>query len=423
MLLTAARLFDGDATTIAQPWLRLRGERIEALGSFYNGPPPPLDEGEDRLDFPEATVLPGLIDTHVHLVFSALATNADIVAQVTRESDDELIHRALANVRAALYAGITTVRDCGGRGELVQRVRDTLRRGEAKGADVLACGAPITTANGHCHWLGLIADGEAAALAAAERMLTQGADFLKVMATGGNMTPSSDPMIPQYDARTLTGIADLGRSAGKHTAAHVLSRSAIPHAVAARVRTIEHCDWRVEVERYEFDESLAQTMIEQGQFAGLTMSGLTRRALVPDDGSDVPALLKRLDARFACERRMIDSGVRFTLHSDAGVRRTPIDTLALGLRAAVHELRLTPAEAIRAATATAAEAIGLPDRGRLAPGLRADMLVVAGNPLTDMSALEKVRAVMQAGRLVELPSRALVDAEQATLRIADSHRS
>ena len=287
---------------------------------------------------------------------------------------------------------------------------------------MLACGAPITTTNGHCHWLGLIADGEAAALAAAERMLTQGADFLKVMATGGNMTPSSDPMTPQYDARTLTGIADLGRSAGKHTAAHVLSRSAIPHAVAARVRTIEHCDWRVEVERYEFEVSLAQRMIDQGQFAGLTMSGLTRRAVVPDDGSDVPALLKRLDARFACEREMIDFGVRFTLHSDAGVRRTPIDTLALGLRAAVHELRLTPTEAIRAATVTAAEAIGLPDRGRLAPGLRADLLVAAGNPLSDIAALEQVRAVMQAGRSIELPRRALVDAEQATLGIGQPQR-
>src|SRR5262245_30196027 len=362
MLLTAAHLFDGDATTLSRPWLLVRGERIEALGSFHNGPPPALDDGDEHLDFPGATILPGLIDTHVHLVFSALATNADIVAQVTRESDEELFHRALIAARSALHAGITTVRDCGGRGDIVQRVRDRLRRGDAEGAEVLACGAPITTTNGHCHWLGLIADGEIAALAAAGRMLSEGADFLKVMATGGNMTPTSDPMTPQYDARTLTGIADLGRSAGKHTAAHVLSRSAIPHAVAARVRTIEHCDWRVEVDRYEFDADLAQRMMDQGQFAGLTMSGLTRRAVVPDDGSDVPALLRRLDARFACERQMLEFGVRFTLHSDAGVRRTPIDTLALGLRAAVVELGLTPAEAIRAATSSAAEAIGLPDR-------------------------------------------------------------
>src|SRR5438445_11478995 len=123
MLVTADRLFDGDATTSSRPWLRTRGERIEAIGAFHNTPPPALDAGEKRLDFPGATILPGLIDTHVHLVFAALATNADIVAQVTRETDEELFHRALVAARSALHAGITTVRDCGGRGDVVQRVR------------------------------------------------------------------------------------------------------------------------------------------------------------------------------------------------------------------------------------------------------------------------------------------------------------
>src|SRR5580765_7029861 len=104
MLLTADRLFDGDATTISRPWLRTRGERIEAVGSFHNGPPPELEPGEAHRDFPGATLLPGLIDTHVHLVFAALATNADIVAQVTRETDDELLHRALIAARSALHA-------------------------------------------------------------------------------------------------------------------------------------------------------------------------------------------------------------------------------------------------------------------------------------------------------------------------------
>jgi imidazolonepropionase-like amidohydrolase len=97
---------------------------------------------------------------------------------------------------------------------------------------------------------------------------------------------------------------------------------------------------------------------------------------------------------------MIEFGVRFTLHSDAGVRWTPIDRFALGLRAAVVELRLTPAEAIVAATRTAAEALGLNDRGVLLPGKRADLLVVEGNPLQDPACLERVRAVMKAGRWV-----------------------
>ena len=258
---------------------------------------------------------------------------------------------------------------------------------------------PITTTTGHCHWLGLKADGHEAACRAAERMLAAGADFLKVMATGGNMTPSSNPMRPQYDPETLRAIADMGRSAGKHTAAHVLSRSALPHAIAARVRTIEHCDWRVEEDRYEFEPELARRMIDQEQYAGLTMSGLARRAFVPEVAKIASAgPVRRLDARFAAERRLIDFGVKYTLHSDAGVRLTPIDRFDLGLQAAVRELKLTPAETLRAATGSAAEALGLEDRGTLTPGRRADLLVVEGNPLEDIACIGRVRAVMKAGR-------------------------
>jgi imidazolonepropionase-like amidohydrolase len=395
LLLTSDRLFDGTGgPTRQRPFIHLSGESIATVA----GEPPPCPA--ERLDFPGCTVLPGLIDTHVHLVFCAAESNEAVVEQVERETDEELLIRALANAKAALRAGVTTVRDCGGRHRVVQEARDRIRRGEAEGADVLACGMPITTRTGHCHWLGLVAETAGEVYRAGERMLAEGADFLKVMATGGNMTPSSDPMKAQYDAATLTRLADLGRSARRHTAAHVLSRAGLPAAVAARVRTVEHCDWRVEEYRYEFDPELARRMIDQRQYAGLTMTGITRRAFLSQGSQGITPAARRLDMRFECERRMIEFGVPFTLHSDAGVRLTPIDTFAQGLRAAVIELRLTPAEAIRAATATAAEAIGLADRGRVAAGLRADLLVVEGNPLGDIRCLERVQAVFQAGRRV-----------------------
>ena len=400
-LCTADRLFDGTGTAaLSRPVLRIRGDRVEAVGTQ---PFPPAADGAERLDFPGCTILPGLIDTHVHLVFAALDSNAAVVEQVTGETDEQLLRRALANARAALRAGITTLRDCGGRGRITQEVRDRIRRGEAEGPDVLACGAPITTRTGHCHWLGLTADTPEEVRAAAERLLGAGVDFLKIMATGGNMTPSSDPMRAQYDAATLTMVADLGRRAGRHTAAHVLSQAGMPGAIAARVRTIEHCDWRIEENRYQFEPALARRIIEQGQYVGLTMTGMTRRAFLPEAAQEDCGPLRRLDARFACERQMIEFGVPFTLHSDAGVRWTPIDRFALGLRAAVVELHLTPAEAIVAVTRTAAEALGLDDRGVLLPGKRADLLVVEGNPLSDPSCLERVRAVMKAGRWVAGP--------------------
>jgi imidazolonepropionase-like amidohydrolase len=394
-VITADRLFDGTgAATMVKPVLHVADGRIDKIERHLL--PPGTCSGERR-DFPGCTILPGLIDTHVHLVMSALETNEAIVEQVERESDEELLARALANARSALRAGLTTIRDCGGRGNIIQQVRDRIAAGHAEGPDVLACGAPITTPRGHCYWLGLVTETRAEVQQAAERMLAQDADFLKVMATGGNMTPSSNPMKPQFDDESLALIADLARRAGKHAAAHVLSRSGLPGVVAARCRTIEHCDWRVEEDRYEFDPDLARRMIDQQQYVGLTMSGLARRAFLPQIRGSSSGPVRRLDQRFACERRMIDFGVPFSLHSDAGVRLTPIDRFDLGLRTAQIELGLTPPEVLAAATRTAAEAIGLSDRGTLKPGLRADLLIVDGNPLQDLACLAKVKAVMKAG--------------------------
>jgi imidazolonepropionase-like amidohydrolase len=396
LLITADRLFDGtNPTPMLRPMLRVADGRIEAAEPMLLTP---ATCSGQRFDFPGCTILPGLIDTHVHLIFSAADTNEAVIKQVGRETDEELLTRALDNARAALRAGLTTVRDCGGKGRIVQEVRDMIRHGGAEGPDILSCGAPITTRTGHCHWLGLCADTAEEVHRAAERMLEEDADFLKVMATGGNMTPSSNPMKAQYNDDVLKMIADIGRAAGMHTAAHVLSRSALPGAVLAHVRTIEHCDWRIEENRYEFDAALADRMIAQEQYAGFTMSGIARRALLPGVKQlDLP-VVRRLDDRFACERRTIAHGVRYTLHSDAGVRLTPIDRFDLGLLAAAIELHLKPAEVLRACTATAAEAIGLPDRGVVAAGKRADLVVVEGNPLEDLACIGRVRAVLKAGR-------------------------
>jgi imidazolonepropionase-like amidohydrolase len=395
VLITADRLWDGSGgATIQRPLVRVSGATIDRVESSLLQPA--TCSGE-RIDFPGCTILPGLIDTHVHLVMSAQETNEAIIEQVTSESEAQLLTRIAANAQAALKSGLTTIRDCGGTKNHIQQIRDRIQRGELVGPDILACGSPITTTRGHCHWLGLIADSYEEVERAAERMLAEDADFLKVMATGGNMTASSDPMKAQYDGRTLMRIADIGRGAGKHSAAHVLSRSALPDVVAARYRTIEHCDWRVEEWRYEFDPELARKIVDQNQYVGLTMSGLARRSFLPQIKTFDIGPVKRLDARFACERRMIDFGIKYTIHSDAGVRCCPIDRFALGLRAAELELKLTPSEILRAATSTAAEAIGLTDRGLLQAGKRADLIVVEGDPLRDLQCLEKIRGVMKAG--------------------------
>src|SRR5262245_43576383 len=230
ILVTADRLWDGTgAATTHRPVVRVVGDRVDTVQASLL--PPSTCTGELR-DFPGCTILPGLIDTHVHLVMSARATNEAIIEQVLGENDEQLLARAIANAQAALRTGITTVRDCGGKGTIVQQVRERIRRGEIAGADVLSCGSPITTSTGHCWWLGLIANTHDEVIRACDKMLAEDADFLKVMATGGNMTPSSDPMKAQYDDTALKVIADIGRKANRHSAAHVLSQAALPGVVA-----------------------------------------------------------------------------------------------------------------------------------------------------------------------------------------------
>ncbi len=353
--------------------------------------------------FPNCTILPGLIDAHVHLTFAALDTHAEVVRQVCSEQETVLLARALGNAQAALRAGVTTLRDCGGRGLVTVAARDAIRRGWVVGPDLLVSGMPITTTLGHLHYLGLVANDEAEVRTAASGMVEAGVDFIKLVATGGNMTPSSDRLKCQYDTASVKAAVEVGRKAGLHTAAHVLARCAIPQCVEAGVRTIEHCMWRVSENRYEFDADLARRMADQQQYACFTMSAPTWRSLRPELAGLDPILIGDLDARFEHERRTIDAGVPFLLHTDAGVRQTPFgSSLAIGVRAAANELRLLPIEALQAVTRFPAQALGLIDRGVLLPGKRADLVVVEGNPLQDLSALERVKAVLLGGRWVQL---------------------
>lgn len=402
MILSADWLIDGTGSAaLRAPRITTRADKIESIESGENGVPQASRLCHDD-HFPGCTIMPGMIDAHVHLAFAALATHAEVVEQVSTETEMALVQRAIANAQAALRAGITTLRDCGSRGWVSLAVRDAVRRGQVIGPDVLVSGMPITTTNGHLHYLGLVADTQDEVRDAAERMVHSGADFIKIVATGGNMTPSSDRLKCQYDTASIRTAVEVGRQAGLHTAAHVLARCAIPQCVETRVRTIEHCAWRVSEDRYEFDPELARQMVAQDQYACFTMSAPTWRSVRPNVAGLDQSLMGDLDARFEHERRTIDAGVKYLLHTDAGVRQTPFGhSLAIGVQAAANELRLTPMEAIQAVTRNAAEAIGLHDRGVVLPGKRADLLVVEGNPLQDLAALTRVRAVMRAGVWVE----------------------
>ncbi|MCS7016238.1 MAG: amidohydrolase family protein [Gemmatales bacterium] len=386
-------MFDGEEVA-SEPGvvLELQGSRIEKVEVGAN-------PETAALRFAGCTVLPGLIDAHVHLSFSAGSSHAEVVRDLQSASPEQLLERAARHAQQALASGITTLRDCGGPAEVPYVVRSLIRQGKLPGPDVLISGAPITTPQGHLHYIGAHARNASEIERRAEQLLEAGADFLKLIVTGGNMTPGSDRLGCQYEVAEIAGVVRCAERAGTYVAAHVLNREGLRRAVCAGVRTLEHCSWRSGPASHEFDENLARIMRQQGQIASLTMSAPTWRKVVPGTSEIDPELFRDLDDRFASERQMLDCGVRFIVHTDAGVRQTPFGvSLIYGIRAAELELGLSRVECLRAVTGYAAQALGLADRGRIQAGKRADLLIVAGRPWYDLSALHQVRGVWCAGQ-------------------------
>ncbi|MCC2671950.1 MAG: amidohydrolase family protein [Armatimonadetes bacterium] len=405
-LILAGRLIDGTgAVPLDHQALVLQDGRIREIVPQSDLTLTQRQSGE-VLDLGAATVLPGLIDTHVHLTFNA-GPNHDVVRRaVEQESDARLALRSIANAQAHLAGGVTTVRDVGGRGFVTLSVRDAVRDGLVPGPRIQASGPAITTTRGHLNYLGAVADSAEEMRRWAREVLDAGADFIKLCASGGIMTAESDPMGSQYTEDELREAVDEAESRGTLVAAHVLASESLERCVRAGVRSIEHCLWQDEPGIYRFQPEVAEEMRRRNIIAGLTFAGVSQtrykeQRLGLPASADMGIWQQRLAKRFVVEREMIDAGNRYVLHSDAGVRETPFGSFWLILATACFELGITPLQAITAATTTPAELMGLGDEiGTLAAGKRADLLVVEGNPAEEIEALSQARLVLRDGEVV-----------------------
>ena len=387
LAIRADRLFDGvDAMPVERPVVLIETGRIVAV---LPGAAPPA--GAEVVELGAATLLPGLVDSHVHLVFDA---SDDPVGHLAAADDDEILAAMRTRARLALSAGITTVRDLGDRGYLSLRLRDEMAGDPTAGPQILASGPPITTGRGHCWFLGgETAGGVDAVRAAVREHAERGVDVIKLMASGGELTPGTASHLPQFAADELRVAVD---EAGRHnlpTTAHAHGVAAIANAVAAGVDMIEHGTFMT-ADGVDADSAIIRAIADAGIPLGATVAQKPIPGVAPP-----PRIARLLPLLAAVFRDIRAAGIPVVCSSDAGIGPLkPIDALPYGPATMVNLLGDPPVEALRAITSLAARACRLGDRkGRIAPGFDADLLAVAGDPLTDLTALTRASAVFRAG--------------------------
>jgi imidazolonepropionase-like amidohydrolase len=383
----AHRLFDGvNAEPVDRPVVLTETGRIVTVLSGAEPPP-----GAEVVDLGAATLLPGLVDSHVHLVFDA---SPDPVGHLAAADDEEVLAAMRAGARLALSAGITAVRDLGDRGYLSLKLRDELAGDLTAGPQILAAGPPITTGKGHCWFLGGgTAGGVDAVRAAVREHAERGVDVIKLMATGGELTPGTASHVPQFAADELRAAVDEAHRHDLPTTAHAHGVAGIADAVAAGVDMIEHGTFMT-AEGAESDPAIIEAIADAGIPIGATIAQKPIPGVTPP-----PRIAKLLPLIVAVFRDLRTAGIPLVCSSDAGIGPLkPLDALPHGPAMMADVLGAPPVEALRAVTSLAAQACRLGDhKGRIAPGFDADLLAVAGDPLTDLTALTAVSAVFRAG--------------------------
>ncbi len=382
----AARLIDGvSGGTIEDGAVLVEEDRISSVGPAADLPP-----GTETVELGDATLLPGLVDAHVHLVWSASAEPHELVA---RESHALTVLRCARNAALHLAAGVTTVRDLGATGGLSIDVARAVELGVLPGPRVIAAGRAITMTGGHGWFLGREADGADAVRRAVREEMKSGATCIKLMASGGVYGHAEEPGSPQLTVEEMRAGVEEAHKAGRKVAAHAYSAEAISNVLEAGVDSIEHGSF--------LDDATAKRMREEGKYLVPTISVYAAMsAKGPQLGA--PDYIQRktaevLDASYEAFRLALATGVAVAAGTDCGAPGHPHGTLPEELRLMV-EAGATPMQALRFGTAGAAELLGLGDElGTLEPGKSADLVAVAGDPSEEIEALREVRLVLRGG--------------------------
>ena len=352
-----------------------------------------ISKKDTIFDISGKTILPGLIDAHVHLCIDG---SPDPMTSLLKDSTPQLTLKAAHHARQTLDAGVTTVRDMGGRDYVDLAIRDGIESGLLQGPRMICSGRVVCMTGGHGWQFGREADGTDEIREAVREQLKAGADFVKLIATGGVMTKGVDPGATQFTLEELLAGVEEARKAGRRTATHAQGTEGIKNSLWAGVNSIEH--------GFFLDDEAIELMLEMNAYLVPTLNapyqiirGGVKRGVPRYAVEKSKAVMK---SHFQSVRRAYKAKIPIAMGTDAG---TPFNCHGENLKEMelLVKAGMTPMEAMTATTKIASEVLGLEKKiGTLEKGKLADLIVVDGNPLKDIQLFQKkdkILAIMKEG--------------------------
>ncbi len=387
-LFAGGLVFDG-AEVLEGRGVLVEGDRITrvaAVGEFDGF-------ADKQVNTAGGTLMPGLFDCHVHLCMDA---SGDPATAMGKMSDAAITMQALENAQTILRGGITSLRDCGGKDYLEFAVRDACNKRTFQGPSILAAGRMICMTGGHGNRIGRVADGCDEVIKAVREQVHAGSDFVKIMATGGVGTPGVNPEDAHYSPEEMAAGIHEAHRFHKHTASHAQGRDGIVNAVRGGIDSIEH---GIFMDQYCVDE-----MKDRGTYLVPTLAA--PRNILANAGNGIPDYVIEKTTRVAAIHKKAigmyhEQGGKIAMGTDSGTPFNSHGDNAMELDYMV-DAGLKPLDALIAGTANAADLVRAEERGRIRDGAYADILIVDGDPSSDISmAAQKAnhRAVIKNGEL------------------------
>jgi imidazolonepropionase-like amidohydrolase len=381
--------------TLTGQTIVIQGDKIATVGAAAQVP-----ADATVIDLPNATILPGLIDAHTHITFTPNFGYSRLGISVPREA-----LTGARNAKVTLEAGFTTIRNVGASGYSDVALRDAVNAGDVPGPRMLVSGPALSITGGHCDnnllpfdyhaTYGGVADGVEAVQHKTREIIKYGADLIKVCATGGVLSHGDNPQASQYTLEEMKAIVADAHRLGRKVAAHAHGAEGIRWASMAGVDSIEHGSYMDDAAIAEMKKNgtyLVPTLYLMDWFFENAEKIGTPPELIAKGKEVMPAARKNVARAFA-------AGVKVGFGTDAAVYPHGLNAHEF---AVMVKLGLTPLQAIQSATVNDADLLGWPDKvGTIEPGKWADIIAVDGDPLADVTTLERVKFVMKGGEVVK----------------------